>query len=315
MKRHYTGGFTMVELMIALALSMIIMAVVSYGFMVTSRATSRGLETNRLHEQAAAIHEQLRSDLHNRVPGTQFLVDSGMLEFTIALPRRDLKYMQPAHNREPATAKVIYTFEMDVDPSNDYPDYARYTTFRLVRKLDDDSVDLLRYPQNSWLPKDEENLFLLCGCDAQQDEVAKVPVRKNLGYDPVPYDMLLRGICSSVPSVELLKAGMVDDGSGVDINWGATLKDWIVLPDGALTPRFYCSAGGSSGGEMYTMPSFGSAAADANRPAYLRVRVPFAIAAAGRQLSDEVGGKRVDLEWNSRITLDSGGIFYWYFKL
>ncbi len=69
-------GFTLMELLIAMALGLIIMGMTAYAFNNTSRAASRSLSMLDLSTKARSALEMMRQDFNSRQPGTELLVEN-----------------------------------------------------------------------------------------------------------------------------------------------------------------------------------------------------------------------------------------------
>ena len=323
MKSHRTRGFTLIEVMIALALSMIIIGVVAYGFTTTSRATARGLETNRLHEHAATLYQTLQRDLANRAPGTELFIgnDGGehTLQFKILRPRR--AEFGDSDYSDQTTSTVRYRIPMTTPGINlNNSTMASHGTseFSIIREEDREnnndykSMRLLHYPapasgDHLWLPANRG--IALCNVSG---EVVKIKrgTDDGLNGDDQMFDY-------NDPTNPFSASDFgLDGGTSDDVQ----IK-WISNAYGKLHPYFTARNITTGVSSAYIPDRGGNVAFDANAPVYLRIHVPFVKTPTGEMPTlpstvtnaTDDAAKRV---FSRMITLDGGrSAFAWYFKL
>ena len=296
MSYRATRGFTLIELMIAIALSLIIMGVVAYGFSTTSRATSRGLELNRMHEQAAVVHDMIRRDLDSRVPGTGFTLlqnsyGKNELRFTI---------FGAVDGTTGEPERLVVAYEIPAIPVDVVPDtvtpqrLASNETFSVYRRsvklaevgylddtirTNDNSVRLLHYAESEriWLPDGRGMAF----CNLNRELVELEDRTPSGGSVLKPYTELMR------------------DAANLEIQW-------IPRAAGGYTALLTRSGIPLSLEEHPTDAS--PLAVDVNTPAYLRIHLPF--------LRTTSGGAPITNDFSRVVNLDgAGNAFAWYFKL
>ena len=80
-------GFTMVELLVAIALGLIILGMVGYCFHHTQRAANRALAMLEAHHKARVVMGLIKRDLEAMHPGCAMDISANSIEFMTCVPR------------------------------------------------------------------------------------------------------------------------------------------------------------------------------------------------------------------------------------